>query len=249
VVQGASPSRADCIGLYPSLNWPGVSRITGFEERGCGDDDDRRDAGQCEALARAPIVAPRINVEEQEAMNTRTGFTGGLGIALVVLGVACGGGTTSASGAGAMGGGGGSGSVGGGGDECTAKIVVDLYGDDQCTEPARFSYTLDLAKSCSGWSRQKGTTTMTDSASRFQCYRDRVCYTQYVATETCDAQASKLITDKESRTSCMKDDTPNIWTKIRSGTETCPEAGAGFECPTSNPGEGTRDLAATCSGS
>jgi hypothetical protein len=184
-------------------------------------------------------------------MNTRIGFAGGWGIALVVLGGACGGSTPSAAGAGATGGGGGGsggGGGGGGGDECSAKIVVDLYATDQCTEPAVFSYTLDIAKPCSGWSRQKGSSTMTDSATRFQCYRDRVCYTQYVATETCDAQASVLTTDKESRTTCLKDDTPNIWTKIRSGTESCPEAPAGFECPESNPGEGTTGLAAACSG-
>jgi hypothetical protein len=142
--------------------------------------------------------------------------------------------------------GGGGSSPMGGGDACTAQIVVGLYGDDACTGEPLFTYTLDVARPCSGWSRESDTGIKTDSASRFECYRDRVCYTQYVGSETCDAAASTLITDKETRTSCLKDPTPNIWAKIESGTEGCPDAAAGFECPLSDPGDGTTGLAAAC---
>ena len=144
-----------------------------------------------------------------------------------------------------------SGDTGGGsgsGGACTARIVVGLYGDDACTGEPLFTYTLDVAKACAGWSRQSGSDVKTDSGSRFQCYRDRLCYTQYVGSETCDAAESSLVTDEESRTSCVKDPTPNIWAKIQSGTEGCPDAPAGFECPVSDPGDGTTGLAAACSG-
>ena len=175
-------------------------------------------------------------------MRQKIGFVGGLGITLAVLGFSCGGSTAEGTGTSTSTAGGGGAA---GGDACTAHVVVDLYADDQCTEPAVFSYTLDLGEACSGWSRQVSGTTRTDSASRFQCYRDRVCYTQYVDRETWDATASMMITDKESRTACLKDHTPGIWTKIRSGTEGCPEAPAGFDCPS---GQGTTGLAAACSG-
>jgi hypothetical protein len=175
-----------------------------------------------------------------------------LGASLALATAACGndpssGTTTNGTTGGATGGAGtGGAGTGGGGDACNAQIVVALYNDDACTDPPIFTYTLDIAKPCSGWSRQQGSQVKTDSASRFACYRDRVCYTQYVGTETCDPAAAALVSDKESRTTCVKDPTPNIWARILSGTEGCPEAAAGFECPMSDTG--TTGLAAACSG-
>jgi hypothetical protein len=134
--------------------------------------------------------------------------------------------------------------AGGGGPECSAKVKVGLYADDQCTDGSEvLIFTLDTALTCSGWTRPKGASTEDNAASRFRCYRDRLCYTQYRSTLECTTPQK---TDKESRTTCTKDDTPNIWTKILGGTEPCPEAPAGFECPRSAPNQGTEGLVAAC---
>jgi len=130
---------------------------------------------------------------------------------------------------------------------CSAVIVVGLYKDDQCTPGTEvLKVTLDVAEPCSGWFHGAASDPTYDSGSRFQCYRDRLCYTQYVATCACSSESASLITDKQARTTCMKDDTPNIWTRILSGTDSCPEAPAGFECPSSDPGQGNSQLGAAC---
>ena len=181
-----------------------------------------------------------------------------LGTSLAALG-GCGGGSsngstsTSASGGDGGSGGGstastssGDGGSGGGsaGDECTAKVEIALYKNDQCTDPPVVIYTLDTAQSCAGWTRETDTGEMrSNSATRFQCYQDRLCYTQYVESFTCDSGEAAMTEDKEARTNCAADPTPGIWAKILSGTEKCPAAPAGFECPM---GAGTAGLKAAC---
>lgn len=117
------------------------------------------------------------------------------------------------------------------------KALVGFYPSDQCTpgtEVMKLSY--DLSQTCFGWRRDAGSSTRDNSATHFQCYRDRVCYTQSTRVLTCNGS----VTDKEYRTdACIKDDAGDIWLKLLSGTESCPEAPAGFSCPHSNPGEGT----------
>lgn len=125
--------------------------------------------------------------------------------------------------------------------QATGSIELALYGDDKCSGTPLLTYKLDIAQSCSGWTRPTGTTTKDNSASRFACYRDRLCYTQYVDVIDCSGGAKTEA--KEARTDCIKDPTPNIWIKILSGTESCPVAPEGFACPS---GEGSKELAAAC---
>jgi hypothetical protein len=114
--------------------------------------------------------------------------------------------------------------------QCQTKVHIGLYSDDTCTAGKEvLTVVLDLTLECGQWSRSTGTGTRYDSATRFQCYRDRLCYTQYPGAQCCDAGVESE--DKESRTTCLKDPTPGIWTKILSGTESCPDAPDGFECP------------------
>lgn len=154
------------------------------------------------------------------------------------LGMACGGGASEATYA--------AGDVGGavGGDACTAVVLVGLFDDDKC-ENQVFSYKLDIARSCSGWTRQVGSGTKDNSGTRFQCFKDRLCYTQYVDSYTCDAQKAAHAEDKEARTSCTKDPTPGIWAKVLGGTEECPDAPSGFECPANGA---TSGIAEACAG-
>jgi hypothetical protein len=174
---------------------------------------------------------------------------------------ACGGddssttGTTAGAGEGGAGeggaggdGGAGEGGAGGGGagDECNAVVRIGLFMTDACDGDPALIVTMPIDQPCVGWSH--GNPSREDSATRFQCYRDRLCYTQYVGNQTCDAPSASIVTDKESRTTCMKDPTPNIYTRILSGTEGCPEPPAGFECPLSGPGGGTQGLEAACPG-
>lgn len=117
------------------------------------------------------------------------------------------------------------------------KAFVGFYPTDQCTpgtEVMKLSY--DLSQTCFGWRRNAGTSTRDNSATNFQCYRDRVCYTQSTKVLTCDNSP----TNKEFRTdACTKDDAGDIWLKLLSGTENCPAVPAGFTCPLSDPGAGT----------
>ena len=117
------------------------------------------------------------------------------------------------------------------------KALVGFYPSDQCTpgtEVMKLSY--DLSQTCFGWRRQAGSGTRDNSATHFQCYRDRVCYTQHTRELTCNTQP----TNKEFRTdACIKDDAGDVWLKLLGGTESCPQAPTDFACPRSNPGEGT----------
>ena len=117
------------------------------------------------------------------------------------------------------------------------RALVGFYPSDQCTpgtEVMKLSY--DLSQTCFGWRRQAGSGTRDNSATHFQCYRDRVCYTQHTRELTCNTQP----TNKEFRTdACIKDDAGEVWLKLLGGTESCPQAPADFACPRSNPGEGT----------
>lgn len=126
------------------------------------------------------------------------------------------------------------------GTACSAEIRLGLFGNESCDGEPVLVVTLPLEQPCVGWDRG----VRLNSATRFQCWRDRLCYTQYVSSGTCDASEAMRIEDKESRTTCTDDPTPNIWTRILSGTEGCPEAPEGFECPISGAGGGNIEVAA-----
>jgi hypothetical protein len=130
------------------------------------------------------------------------------------------------------------------GGACNAEVAIGLFATDACEGEPLLTITFPIDRPCSGWNHGE----RENSASRFQCYRDRLCYTQYVSSGTCDADEAKLVSDKESWTTCTKDPTPSIYTRILSGTEGCPEAPMGFACPLSGSGDGTTELAAACPG-
>lgn len=117
------------------------------------------------------------------------------------------------------------------------RALVGFYPTDQCTPGTEvMKLTYDLSQTCFGWRRQAGSSTRDNSATHFQCYRDRVCYTQHTQALTC----SNTPTDKQfSTTGCTKDDAGDVWLKLLGGTEGCPAAPAGFACPLGNPGQGT----------
>lgn len=124
------------------------------------------------------------------------------------------------------------------GASCGAGVVIAFYTDSRCepgTEVGRRRY--DTGQPCFSWTAA-GSHAQQNSATRFQCYRDRLCYTQHPGTLACGGGG--LATDKESRTDqCLKEPAGILYSKILSGTESCPEAPAGFECPRSAPGAGT----------
>lgn len=126
------------------------------------------------------------------------------------------------------------------GAACSSEVRIGLFGNDACDGDPVLVVTLPLDQPCVGWDR----VVRQNSATRFRCWRDRLCYTQYVSSFTCDASEAQRIEDKESRTTCTKDPTPNIWTRILSGTDECPEAPADFACPISGEGPGNPEIAA-----
>lgn len=124
------------------------------------------------------------------------------------------------------------------GASCGAGVVIAFYADARCepgTEVGRRRY--DTGQPCFSWTAV-GSNAQQNSATRFQCYRDRLCYTQHPGSLACGG--GRAATDKESRTDlCLKEPAGALYSKIASGTESCPEAPEGFECPRSAAGAGT----------
>lgn len=132
--------------------------------------------------------------------------------------------------------------------ECTAQVEIGFFSDPECTQlvtGASPTRVYDTTQSCFSW--EGNSAAGENSATRFQCFRDRVCYTQHPATLSCD---NPTPTNKEARTDeCVLDtQTPDgsraIYAKIIGGTEGCPEAPADFECPLSEPQQGTTGIEA-----
>jgi hypothetical protein len=119
---------------------------------------------------------------------------------------------------------------------CTARVVIAFYSDAACTQQVG-QRAYDTAEACFDWVAQ-GSNAQENSASRFQCYRDRLCYTQFPNSLTC-GDGGHASTDKQAKVGeCLKEPSGSLYSRIVSGTEACPEAPAGFECPTSAAGEG-----------
>lgn len=120
---------------------------------------------------------------------------------------------------------------------CSAVVTMGLYGNDQCTPGTEVMLIrFNLAQDCYGWSRDSNRGVVDNSASRFQCYRDRLCYTQTPSSLTCGGRPE----DKQSRTDgCTLEPQGNLWTRLLDGTQGCPVAPAGFQCPASGSAGGT----------
>ena len=133
-------------------------------------------------------------------------------------------------------------------DNCGGgEVEIAFYDDADCTnEVARL--TFDITQSCHGWTRNTPEGGARDnSATQFQCWQDRICYTQHVENLTCDSSSP---TDKVARTDlCLQEPTGMpLWSQVASGTELCPPTPAGFECPLSDLGEGTTGTFSACEG-
>ena len=137
---------------------------------------------------------------------------------------------------------------GGANSACSAQVEIGFYADPECTQPvmaASSTRIYDTRQECFSW--EGGSAAGENSVTRFQCFRDRLCYTQHPATLACNNGSP---TNKEARTDeCVLDtQTPDgsraIYAKIIGGTESCPEAPADFECPVSELQAGTPGIAA-----
>jgi hypothetical protein len=110
-------------------------------------------------------------------------------------------------------------------------VLVGFYATDQCEAGSEvYTITFDVSQTCFGWSREGGARgTIENSASDFQCYADRLCYTQYTEQLVCGAGHSE---PKEASTvECIKEPNAEVWSRIISGTEACPAVPDGFACP------------------
>jgi hypothetical protein len=162
--------------------------------------------------------------------------------------------TVSSAGCGADSGGGGSGggkatstntaATGGGTEGCGAKVTIAFYPDASCTPGTETGQRVyDTGQTCFSWTAA-GSNAGDNSATRFQCYKDRICYTQHPNSLTCE-QATPGPTDKQAKTSeCLKEPSGTLYSKVLAGTDNCPAAPQGFECPESAAGMGTAAIAA-----
>jgi hypothetical protein len=125
---------------------------------------------------------------------------------------------------------------------CTARVVIAFYSDANCTAQVGMR-SYDTAQPCFSWTAA-GSNAQENSASHFQCYRDRLCYTQFPNSLTC-GDGGIGSTDKEAKVgACIKEPAGSLYSKVLSGTEACPEAPAGFECPLSAAGAGSTGVVA-----
>lgn len=110
-------------------------------------------------------------------------------------------------------------------------VTVGFYPTDQCEAGTEaYTITYDISQTCFGWSRDAGLRgTVDNSASDFQCYADRLCYTQYTQQLTCGVGFSEQ--KQASTTECIAEPTGSVWSRIISGTDSCPAAPDGFVCP------------------
>ena len=117
-----------------------------------------------------------------------------------------------------------------------AQVVIAFYEDAACTrEVGRRRY--DTGQACFAWVAS-GSNAQENSATRFQCFSDRLCYTQHPDSLDC---GGGLATDKEARTGlCLKEPAGRLYSMLQSGNEDCPPPPPGFACPLSAPGAGTR---------
>jgi hypothetical protein len=116
---------------------------------------------------------------------------------------------------------------------CTAQVLIAYYDDAACTNQVG-ARTYDTSQTCFAFTASN-TPAGANSATRFQCYRDRLCYTQFYSSDSC-TDGGRGSTDLQAKVGDAR---------VISGTEDCPEAPAGFECPASGPGEGA-DAPAAC---
>jgi hypothetical protein len=124
---------------------------------------------------------------------------------------------------------------------CTARALIAFYSDSACTAMVGMR-SYDTAQECFSWTAP-GSSAMENSATRFQCYADRVCYTQHPNTLDC-TDGGFGQTDKQAILGmCLKEPDGQLYSKLLSGTEACPPAPAGFECPTSASMQGTVEAA------
>lgn len=129
---------------------------------------------------------------------------------------------------------------------CTAKVLIAFYSDAGCTTQVGMR-TYDTTKDCFSWTAQ-GSSAQENSATRFQCYKDRLCYTQHPNTLDCgDGGFGR--TDKQAKLGvCLKEPDGALYSKLLSGTDGCPTVPAGFECPSSASMQGTDGVVACTSG-
>ena len=114
-------------------------------------------------------------------------------------------------------------------------VVVGFYDDAQCNTGHLIARrTMNLASPCFIWVRRvhEGLT-RSNAASNMQCYRDQVCYRQYPGQDHC---AGDFFAQKSFSTHC-KPEGHGIFSKILSGTSSCPKAPSQSPCPHSFPSQ------------
>jgi hypothetical protein len=135
------------------------------------------------------------------------------------------------------------GSGGATGDCGGARVTIAFFSDSTCSAESQVGQrAYDTSLACFSWTAQ-GSHAEENSATRFQCYSDRLCYTQHADTLTCgDGMAP---TDKQAKNAeCVKEPAGSLYSRIVGGNEGCPPPPPGFECPESEAEMGTDGVAA-----
>jgi hypothetical protein len=161
---------------------------------------------------------------------------------IAALAASCGGESAGSGGSGSGGSGGSQGA--GSATACGAKVTIAFFSDASCSEASKVGQrAYDTSLDCFSWTA-KGSNAEENSATRFQCYDDRLCYTQHPDTLTCAGGAIGA-TDKQAKNGeCVKEPAGQLYSKIVGGNEGCPPPPAGFECPASEAGMGTDGIVA-----
>lgn len=133
------------------------------------------------------------------------------------------------------------------GDGCGAKVIVAFFSEADCdADSQKGQRAYDTAMDCFSWTAM-GSNAGENSATRFQCYDDRLCYTQHPNSMTC-GDGGFGATDKQAKNGeCLKEPDGMLYSRIVGGNEGCPAAPPGFECPSSAAKMGTDGVLACMS--
>ena len=126
-----------------------------------------------------------------------------------------------------------------------AKVTIAFFTDAACSADSKVGQrSYDTSLECFSWTAQ-GSHAEDNSATRFQCYKDRLCYTQHAATLTCTDGSTIGPTDKQAKNAeCIKEPAGTLYSMIVGGNEGCPAPPPGFECPESAAEMGTNGVVA-----
>jgi hypothetical protein len=110
-------------------------------------------------------------------------------------------------------------------------ITIGFYDNKECKKTPKAIRKIYL-QDCFFWQRKTHNNSYRDnSINNLQCFKDRLCYTQYPESNNCKIAKNGIFAHKQFSTTCTKEAQGTAWAKIISGSEFCQPTPKDFQCP------------------